>query len=52
MELTVTSGNVRLPATLDLPTGYVRGGLIPLHGSGEGQRSSIANLKELRPGTV
>jgi len=40
MELTVTSGDLRLPATLDLPAGAVRAGLIPLHGAGEGQRSS------------
>jgi uncharacterized protein len=37
MELRV--GEPRLPATLDLPAGPVRGGLVVLHGSHAGQRS-------------
>lgn len=39
MELVIDVGDARLPATLELPHGSVRGGLISLHGADAGQRS-------------
>lgn len=38
MELVIQARDADLPATLTLPEGHVRGGLIPLHGSHCGQR--------------
>ncbi len=41
MELTITSQGVGLPATLTLPKGPVRGGVVPLHGSHAGSRDFL-----------
>src|SRR5215475_9379434 len=37
-ELTVTAEGAELPATLSLPEGPARGGLVPLHPAGDGSR--------------
>ncbi|MDO3701569.1 alpha/beta hydrolase [Micromonospora sp. C28SCA-DRY-2] len=52
MELTIEVDGVRLPATLDLPAGPVRGAVVVLHGAGAGQRSYFcyAHLAGLLPG--
>ena len=39
METLIDAGDVELPATLDRPSGAVRGGLVVLHGAAEGRRS-------------
>jgi hypothetical protein len=39
VELTIDADGVRLPATLDRPTGPLHGGLVALHGAQAGQRS-------------
>ncbi|MGW0515987.1 alpha/beta hydrolase [Crossiella sp. NPDC003009] len=51
MELTVQADGTRLPATLDLPAGPVRGAVVVLHGAGAGQRSYFlyAHLARLLP---
>ncbi|WHT23148.1 alpha/beta hydrolase [Crossiella sp. CA-258035] len=51
MELTVQADDARLPATLDLPAGPVRGAVVVLHGAGAGQRSYFcyAHLARLLP---
>ena len=39
MELSIDAGDVRLPATLSLPAGRPRAGLVVLHGAEAGERS-------------
>jgi uncharacterized protein len=48
----VDAGDVRLPATLAMPAGPARGGLIPLHGAEAGDRSFFLyeHLAQVLPG--
>ena len=39
IELTIDAGDQLLPATLTMPAGAIRGGLIPLHGAAAADRS-------------
>ncbi|RGC70386.1 Alpha/beta hydrolase family protein [Micromonospora sp. MW-13] len=52
MELELDGAGVRLAATLDLPVGPVRGGMVVLHGAGAGHRSYFCyeHLARLLPG--
>ncbi|MGS2615628.1 alpha/beta fold hydrolase [Micromonospora sp. LZ34] len=52
MELTIEVDGVRLPATLDLPAGSVRGAVVVLHGAEAGHRSYFCytHLARLLPG--
>lgn len=52
MELSVEVPGTRLPATLSLPTGPVRGGLVVLHAAEAGHRSHFCyeHLARLLPG--
>ncbi|MFC0504052.1 alpha/beta hydrolase family protein [Micromonospora costi] len=51
MELDIEVDGVRLPATLDLPAGSIRGAVVVLHGAQAGDRSYFcyAHLAQLLP---
>jgi pimeloyl-ACP methyl ester carboxylesterase len=51
LELVVHSGGVELPATLTLPSGAARAGLVPLHGATSPNRDSqlFAHLAQMLP---
>ena len=51
LELVVRAGDVELPATLTLPSGAARAGVVPLHGASSPNRDSqlFAHLAEVAP---